>query len=215
MGFGQAFAYRDVEEIFDEFKQTTRGRDLDMTGITYERLRAASGLQWPAPEGQDNGAYRLYTSGRFPTPSGRARFHPVDYRPPAEPVDETYPFALITGRVKDQWHTRTRTGKIAKLNKSCPGPYVEIHPDDAASLGIRPGQLVEVRSRRGAVRLPARLSRAIRPGAVFVPFHWAQLWSPETAVNRLTVPAADPVSREPELKHCAVRLTPVAPNRRG
>ncbi|HXH22796.1 MAG TPA: molybdopterin dinucleotide binding domain-containing protein [Dehalococcoidia bacterium] len=101
------------------------------------------------------------------------------------------------------------------MNKSCPAPYVEIHSDDAASLRIRPGQLVEVRSRRGAVRLPARLSRAIRRGAVFVPFHWAQLWSPEAAVNHVTVDACDPVSKEPELKHCAVRLTPLESKRDG
>lgn len=102
MGFGRAFAYRDVEEVFEEFKQTTRGRDLDMTGITYERLRASRGLQWPLPEGRVEGTSRLYTTGRFPTCSGRARFHPVTFRPPAEPVDADYPFALLTGRVKDQ-----------------------------------------------------------------------------------------------------------------
>lgn len=212
MGFGHAFAYRDEEEIFEEFKETTRGRDLDMTGITYERLSASGGLQWPLPEGQADGTRRLYADRHFPTCSGRARFHAVEYRPPAEPVDEEYPLVLTTGRVKDQWHTRTRTGKIPKLNKSCREPYVDIHPADAGALGIRSGQLVEIRSRRGVIRLPARLSRAIRPGTVFTPFHWSDLWSPDGAVNRATIEAFDPISKEPELKCCAIRLTPVPRN---
>jgi formate dehydrogenase alpha subunit len=209
MGFGEAFAYRDVEEIFEELKETTRGRDLDFTGVTYVRLREEGGVRWPFPQGAHADTPVLYGDGRFPTPSGRARFVPVEQRPPAEPADAAYPLVLTTGRVKDQWHTRTRTGKEPKLVKACPEPYVELHPDDAARLGVRAGRLVEVRSRRGALRLPARITRAVRPGVVFVPFHWGALWSPETAVNEATIDACDPVSGEPELKHCAVHVRPL------
>jgi predicted molibdopterin-dependent oxidoreductase YjgC len=132
MGFGEAFAYRDVEQIFEELKEATRGRDLDFTGITYARLREERGLRWPFPQGARADTPLLYSDGRFPTPSGRARFAVVEQQPPAEPADAAYPLVLTTGRVKDQWHTRTRTGKEPKLVKACPEPYVELHPDDAA-----------------------------------------------------------------------------------
>lgn len=207
LGFGDSFAYRDVCEIFDEFTQTTRGRDLDMTGITHARLRGGGGLQWPLPEGQEQGTVRLYADGRFPTPSGRARLFAVAYRAPAEPADEEYPLVLLTGRVKDQWHTRTRTGKVAKLDRNCPEPYVEAHPDDAHSRGIEAGQMVEIRSRRGMARLRLQISRDVRRGTVFAPFHWGELWVRDGSVNDLTIPAFDPVSKEPELKYAAVQLS--------
>jgi formate dehydrogenase alpha subunit len=214
MGYGDAFSYAGEEEIFEELKETTRGRDLDMTGMTYELLRYTSGLQWPAPLGRRGGTRRLYAGGVFPTPSGRARFHAVEYKPPAETPNEEFPFVLTTGRVKDQWHTRTRTGKVRKLNASEAAPFVEVNRGDARKLSIRAGDLVELRSRRGAVVLPARLSDAIRPGLVFAPMHWARLWSPDSDVNTLTSDAFDPLSKEPELKHCAVALRPVAATRR-
>lgn len=208
MGFEAGFAYRDVEEVFEEFKETTRGRDLDMSGITYSRLRGRGGLQWPVPEGATT-TERLYRDGRFPTVSGRARFHAVGQHPPAEPADAEYPLVLITGRVRDQWHTRTRTGKVARLNRTCPEPYLEIHPHDASFLGIGEGDIVEIRSRRGVARLPARVAPSIRPGTVFAPFHWGELWSPSSSVNDLTLPDYDRISKEPEFKHCAVRVSPV------
>jgi anaerobic selenocysteine-containing dehydrogenase len=136
----------------------------------------------------------------------RARFHAVEYRPPAEAPDTDFPFALTTGRVKDQWHTRTRTGKVRKLNASEPEPFIEISSGDARNLGIKSGGVVEVSSRRGSARLAARVTDSIRPGVVFVPFHWARLWSEAGDINLLTSGAFDPVSKEPELKHCAVML---------
>jgi anaerobic selenocysteine-containing dehydrogenase len=218
MGFGEAFRYEDVSEVFAEFVGTTRGRGPDMTGLSHDRLRGTGGVQWPFPEGSDApgsrtrpaGATRLYADGVYPTPSGRARFHPVSYRLPAEVADGEYPFVLLTGRVRDQWHTRTRTGKIASLNRSCPEPFLEIHPDDAAALGVQQDELVEVRSRRGGTRLPARLSTHIRPGTVFAPIHWGAMYGAQ-AVNDVTTPAFDPVSKEPELKYSAVRLARCSP----
>jgi formate dehydrogenase alpha subunit len=206
IGYGHAFAYTNVEEIFEELKQATAGRDLDMTGMTYERLRNAGGLQWPMPPGQSGGAVRLYGDGIFPTESGRAKFHVTAFQPPVEQIDERFPFVLTTGRVKDQWHTRTRTGKVAKLVNGNPEPFVEVNSDDARQLAIRDGEVVEIESRRGSVRLPAKVTRSIRRGTFFTPFHWGDLWSPDTDVNRLTLSDYDAVSKQPELKHGAVRL---------
>jgi ferredoxin-nitrate reductase len=209
LGYGAAFAYESEEEIFEEFKQTTRGRDLDMTGITYERLRSSSGLQWPLAAGQETGRDRLYTDGVFPTPDGRARFHAVGLQAPAEPTSPDFPFVLTTGRIKDQWHTRTRTGKIKKLASQNPEPFLEINDEDARYLGIKNGAAVELRSRRGRARFRARVTRDIRSGTVFAPFHWGALWTNSGAANDLTVDAFDPRSKEPELKYCAVDLSPI------
>jgi ferredoxin-nitrate reductase len=206
MGHREAFAYPNVQSIFDEFKQTTAGRDLDMTGMSYDLLRASGGLQWPLPLGRSGGTKRLYADGVFPTPSGRARFHAVEYRPASEPIDADYPFVLTTGRVKDQWHTRTRTGKVKKLVAGAPEPFIEISPGDARDLGIEAGKLVEVASRRSSVRLKARITDTMRPGVLFVPFHWSRLWSAETDVNRVMNSAFDPISKEPELKYTAVNI---------
>jgi len=206
LGFGSHFRYDNTEAIFREYRESTRGRDLDITGVDYALLGSTGGVQWPRPEGACGGTVRLFAGGRFATPDGRARFHVPEARPPADEVNADYPFVLTTGRVKDQWHTRTRTGKVPKLNKSEPSPFLEVHEQDARSLGIRNGQLVRVRSRRGAVELPARLSRAIRPGTLFAPFHWGALWRERSVTNLVTSEAFDPRSKEPELKFAAVRI---------
>jgi ferredoxin-nitrate reductase len=206
LGHAEAFAYRCSEEVFDEFSRCTAGRDLDMTGMTYAKLRQSGGLQWPMPYGAHTGTPRLYADGRFPTPSGRARFHAVELRAPSQAADRDYPFVLTTGRVKEQWHTRTRTGKIEKLNKTAPSPFVELNAADAGRLSIRSGDLIVVESRRAQGRLRAKVTRDIREGTVFAPMHWAQQHSEETAINRLTNDAFDPISKEPELKYTAVRI---------
>lgn len=209
LGHGRAFTYRCAEEVFHEYRELTRGRDLDITGMDYALLRATGGVQWPCPAGTTGGTARLYADGRFPTADGRARFHAVEYRAPADEVTAEYPFVLLTGRVKDQWHTRTRTGKVAKLTRRVPGPYLEMHHRDAKTLGIADGARVRVVSRRGVVELPARLGDAIRPGAVFTPFHWGALWAERSVANRATQEAVDPRSKEPELKFAAVRVEAV------
>jgi ferredoxin-nitrate reductase len=209
LGYGEAFSYRCPEEIFAEYRALTHGRDLDITGISYARLRREPGIQWPCPDVASRGSERLYLDRRFPTASGRARFHIPRDEPAADPVTAEYPLVLLTGRVKDQWHTRTRTGKVAKLNKSEPRPFIEVHPDDAGLLRLRNGQRVRVTSRRGSAELPARLSSHVRPGTVFAPFHWGALWDDRVTVNRATAETFDPRSRQPELKFAAVRLEPV------
>ena len=209
LGYGEAFDYASAEAIFAEYRELTRGRDLDITGIDYARLRREPGVQWPCPEGSASGTTRLYVDGTFPTPSGRARFHLPQLQAPADAVTDEYPLVLLTGRVKDQWHTRTRTGKVPKLTKSEPGPYLEMHPDDARALRLRGGHRARVSSRRGSVELPVRLVGSIRPGTVFAPFHWGALWAPASVANAVTSEAFDARSKQPELKFAAVRVDPL------
>ncbi|MYD65360.1 MAG: nitrate reductase [Chloroflexi bacterium] len=217
LGYGNDFDYADTEAIFDEYRELTRGRDLDITGVSYEVLRETpGGIQWPHPEGailddaEGSSSPRLFESGRFPTADGRARFHAPGYRTPAEILSEEYPLALLTGRVKDQWHTMTRTGKVPKLMRSEHEPFLEMHPDDAGHLGVRDRQLVRVTSRRGSLHVRARVTDAIRSGAVFAPFHWGELWNRHAVTNAATSEATDARSKQPELKFAAVRVEPVA-----
>ncbi|MBD2431926.1 MULTISPECIES: molybdopterin oxidoreductase family protein [Fischerella] len=152
---------------------------------------------------------RLYTNLRFHTPDGRARFGAYHSRGLAEPPDPDYPFVLTTGRLYGHWHTLTRTGRIEKTRQMHPEPFIEIHPRDAARLEITDNQLVEVRSRRSKTFFPAKITKAIAPGTVFVPMHWGALWADNAEANALTHPESCPDSLQPELKACAVQLIPV------
>ncbi|CAG7650549.1 bifunctional nitrate reductase/sulfite reductase flavoprotein subunit alpha [Actinacidiphila bryophytorum] len=214
MGYGDAFDYAGPEDVFDEIRRAWNPvTGYDLRGVTYERLRGTP-VQWPAPtaDGRDRNPIR-YVEGdglRFPTPSGRAVFHARPHVPPAEMPDDDFPFVLNTGRLQHQWHTLTKTGKVARLNKLNPGPFVELHPRDAAELGIAEGDAVEVASRRGRAVLPAVLTDRVLPGCCFAPFHWNDLFGEYLSVNAVTSDAVDPVSFQPEFKVCAVSLTRVA-----
>ncbi|GAB3657564.1 bifunctional nitrate reductase/sulfite reductase flavoprotein subunit alpha [Actinocorallia lasiicapitis] len=210
MGFADAFPYESAEEIFEEIKRFANPKTgYDLRGVTYERLRATS-VQWPAaPDGPARNPIR-YTDLRFPTPSGKAVFFARPHLDPAELPDDAYPFTLTTGRVQHQWHTLTKTAKVAKLNKLNPGPFVELHPSDAATLGLASGDQVEVASRRGRAVLPAVVTDRVGPGTVFAPFHWNDLFGEYLSVNAVTNDAVDPLSFQPEFKACAVALTKVA-----
>ncbi len=153
---------------------------------------------------------RLYTDLRFHTPDGRAQFGACYSHGLAEPPDPDYPFVLTNGRLYGHWHTQTRTGRIEKICKMHPEPFIEIHPRDAGILGIADNQLVEVRSRRGKAKFPAKVTKAIAPGTVFVPMHWGALWANDAEANALTHPESCPDSLQPELKACAVQLTPIS-----
>lgn len=215
MGYGDAFDYADAEEVFDEIRRAHNPlTGYDLRGVTYERLRGTP-VQWPAPtaDGPDRNPIRYVEQDgglRFPTPSGRAVFHPRPHVPPAEMPDDDFPYVLNTGRLQHQWHTLTKTGKVPKLNRLNPGPFVELHPRDAAELGIAEGDTVEVASRRGRAVLPAVLTDRVLPGCCFAPFHWNDLFGEYLSVNAVTSDAVDPVSFQPELKVCAVSLTRVA-----
>ncbi|MEL6930928.1 MAG: molybdopterin dinucleotide binding domain-containing protein, partial [Cyanobacteria bacterium J06600_6] len=143
---------------------------------------------------------------------GRAKFAAFHAKGLAEPAGPDYPFVLTIGRLYEHWHTMTRTGRIARIMKKQPQPFLEIHPKDAQKLGIEPDMRVEVRSRRGISIFPARITKAIVPGTVFVPMHWGALWTDDGEANLLTHPESCPISLEPELKACAVNLTPVKAN---
>jgi ferredoxin-nitrate reductase len=200
------FDYRNASEVWDEFRACTAGRPCDMAGITSVRLRRDRHVYWPCPSEDHPGSPRLYLDGVFPTPDGRARFLPREHCPPRELTDHEFPFILTTGRVYAHWHTLTRTAKCDRLVRREPGPYVEMHPNDADQLDAGEGELVQVSSRRGTIRLPLRRSETVAPGTVFMPFHWGDLYAPGNAVNALTISATDPLSRQPELKFCAVAV---------
>ncbi|MGC5034972.1 molybdopterin-dependent oxidoreductase [Streptomyces sp. DT190] len=213
MGYEKGFSYDSAEQVFEEirrFHNPVTGWDL--RGVTYERLRRTP-VQWPAarPDGPERNPVRYVADGelRFPTASGRAAFFARPHLPPAELPDEDYPFTLNTGRVQHQWHTLTKTGRVAKLTRLNPGPFVELHPEDAAALGIAEGDLVEVASRRGRAVLPAVVTDRVRPGCCFAPFHWNDLFGEYLSVNAVTSDAVDPLSFQPEFKVCAVSLAKV------
>jgi predicted molibdopterin-dependent oxidoreductase YjgC len=204
MGYGDRLAYNSAAEIYDEFRQLTHGRHpLDLGGVSHARLRQGP-VQWPCPDEGHPGTQRLYTDGRFATPNGRARFQMPEFVAPDEQPNERYPLLLTTGRVLEQWHTRTRTGQVAKLNQKHFGSFVEIHPDDAAHLDVQDGDRVNIVSRRGDCVTEARINPDITRGTLFMPIHWED-GNPNWATN----PTFDPTSKQPELKVCAVALTPM------
>ncbi len=205
MGFKRDFDFRTHEEIWDEFRLLTAGTPCDQMGMTNERLEKES-LRWPCPNPKHPGTLRRYTRRKFFTPSGKAQFHTPTHRPPEEETDAEFPLGLTTGRVASQWHTRTRTGKVPQLNKKDPEPFVEIHPDDAEENGIEDGNWIFLVGRRGRCYARACVTESIRRGLLFTPFHWGDLFHAETNVNYVTNSASDPVSKQPELKFCAVRI---------
>ncbi|HEV3008621.1 MAG TPA: molybdopterin dinucleotide binding domain-containing protein, partial [Burkholderiales bacterium] len=207
--------YRSPEDIFNEHRETTRGRDLDITGLSYALLERDGPQQWPYPEGATSGRTRLYADGVFPTSSGRARFVATEYSPPAEAPDADYPFRLTTGRLRDQWHSMTRTGLVARLFSHSPEPEILLHRNSLQDFGLADGELARVSSRRGSIVLKARASSDMRPGDAFMAMHWGARFTASAGINALTIPAFDPYSKQPELKHAAVRLEPFAARWRG
>ncbi len=207
MGF-PGFDYSDPAAIFREHALLTAGTSIDYSGLDYSILRELRSVQWPYPPGRaDGGTIRLFTDGFFLTATKRAIFHAVPDEIRSERPDGDYPFILTTGRIRDQWHTMTKTGKVNKLMQHDPQAFLEIHPDDACGLGISGGEIVVVASRRGEVRVPARLTETIKRGVVFLPMHWGKLMNSDlNRANNLTNPLVDPVSKEPDFKFCAVRV---------
>ncbi|UZJ32496.1 bifunctional nitrate reductase/sulfite reductase flavoprotein subunit alpha [Streptomyces endophytica] len=227
MGYADAFSYDSAEEIFEELKRAGNPRTgYDLSGVSYPRLRETP-VQWPsaAADGPDRNPVRYLNDGAgrepvvrpdgsrprlvFPTASGRAVFFARPHLPAAELPDDDFPYLLNTGRLPHQWHTLTKTGKVAKLAKLNPGPFVELHPQDAERLGVEEGDALEVASRRGRAVLPAVVTDRVRPGNCFAPFHWNDLFGEYLSVNAVTHDAVDPVSFQPEFKACAVALTRV------
>jgi assimilatory nitrate reductase catalytic subunit len=207
LGKERYFPYTNTEQIFNEMRRASHGGTADYTGITWKRIEDEFGVFWPCPSEGHPGTPRLFEGGRFYTDNGRARFHPVPFRPPAEVIDTEYPIWLTTGRVVSQYLSGVQTRRIGPLVEQYPEPLCEMHPQLAERLGVRDGDIVRVSSRRGEMTLPAQVVLTIRPDTVFIPYHWPG----NKAANQLTQRALDPVSKIPEYKVSAVRIERVGP----
>jgi assimilatory nitrate reductase catalytic subunit len=200
------FPYTAAEQIFNEHVATTRGRDLDIGGLSYGLLETAGPQQWPYPDGAIGGQVRLYADGIFPTPSGRARFVAAAHRPTAEAIDARFPLRLTSGRLRDQWHGMSRSGTVARLGNHEPQPVLELDAADMSRRGLADGDLVRVKSRRGSLTASLRASSTLRPGLAFLAMHWSGQTLAGPGVNALTLAACDPYSKQPELKHAAINV---------
>jgi ferredoxin-nitrate reductase len=218
LGFADKFKFTNSAQVYAEFAQITRDRPCDHSGISHQLL-AKSPIQWPQPASSSSPSQsdrsnsnlnhqpkRLYQDYKFHTPDGRARFGINHNNGLAEPTDPDYPFVLTVGRLYGHWHTQTRTGRINKIKQMYPQPFIEIHPRDAEAIAATEGSWLEVKSRRGAAKFLVKITKAIAPGVVFVPMHWGALWAKDAEANSLTHSQLDPISLQPELKACAVRL---------
>lgn len=224
--------FTTAEECFEEWKACTSGAICDMSGMSYAAIEANNGIQWPSTPGNVYGGKRLYSDGRFntnwadtqggtqdqpwvdPDNLSRAYLWAVDYIEAPEVPDSTYPFWLITGRVIEHFHSRTKTKRIAQLHEMVPENYVEINPADASALNISTGNLVRMTTRRGEIVIKARLTETVSPGQVFCPMHFGDIDPTDVAqnsgrlaaTNRLTMNWVDPDCKQPIYKHCAVKL---------
>ncbi|WP_442593772.1 molybdopterin oxidoreductase family protein [Neobacillus sp. D3-1R] len=225
-------SYKTPEECFEEWKEISKGRPSDMSGITYEKLMKHNGLRWPVNEEHPLGTTRLYSHYKFHTTvddaqsfgkelftgrprtkeeferlnaNGKAIMYPTHYVPPAEQPRKEFPFWLTTGRLVWHWHTRTKTGRSPYLQMVAPQGYVEINIEDAKELGLVPGEVVKVSSPRGSIDVPTRIVDTIKSGVVFVPFHFGS-WENNQAANELTTDFTDPLSKQPTFKHASCKI---------
>jgi nitrate reductase NapA len=208
--------FKNSADVWDEWRNVSAASAYNFKGMTRERLRKTSGLLWPCPTEDHPGTKIRYARGDDPmvpadhpdkfyfygNPNGKATIWLRPHKPAAEPVDADYPFVLTTGRVIDQWHTGTMTGKVPEIHKAFPTAFVEINQEDAKRMSIANGDAVRLETRRGALTLPARVGEVCRPGLVFTPFYDAK-----KLVNELTIDAVDDISKQPEFKICAAKVT--------
>jgi assimilatory nitrate reductase catalytic subunit len=209
MGFGPGFAYDSVREIFDEHarlsgvaNEGTRAFDITaLAGLTAKAFESLEPVQWPM-------IGRPFADGRFMHPDGRARFIPTPPRPPVNAADDKFPFVLNTGRIRDQWHTMTRTGRSPRLAENLPEPFVDIHPHDALLTAARDGELARVTTKWGSLVVRVRSSAQVSRGTVFVPMHWNDRHASQARVGAAVNPIVDAVSGEPEFKHTPASVEP-------
>ena len=208
------FPYPTPESIWNEHRESTRGRDLDITGLSYALLETQGPQQWPYPQGASTGKIRLYEDNIFPTADGKANFVNTVYKPLAEPRESRYPFSLTTGRLRDQWHGMSRTGTLGRLFGHVAEPCVQMNPQDMARRLLKEGDLVHVTSKRGSIVVPLQGSNEIGFSQAFIAMHWGEEYLsgssstglPLAGVNALTTSAYCPSSKQPELKHAAVKI---------
>ncbi|MDD1643019.1 MAG: molybdopterin-dependent oxidoreductase [Methylococcaceae bacterium] len=222
MGFEQAFHYQNASEIFREHaalsgfeNSVERGlRDFDISAFAeisqhdYDLLQP---VQWPVNQTYPQGRARLFDDGQFFTPSGKAQFIAIEPRSPVNLPDENYPLILNTGRLRDQWHTMTRTAIAAKLNQHKPEPFVEVHPVDAQHYALLPNTLAVIESRWGSMIARVQITGSQQQGSLFVPMHWTGQYASHGRMGALVNPVVDPVSKQPESKHTPVQIKPYQP----
>src|SRR5690242_15212924 len=209
MGY-HGFDYIDSSAIYDELARLTEGTNIYIIGLNYSTIITRRSVQWPFPKGETGlGTARLFTDKIFYTPSTKAIIHPVPDDLTSEKPDGDFPFILTTGRIRDQWHTMSKTGKVNKLKQHIQQSFLEIHPEDARRLHIKDGDIVVVNSRRGEVRVKTTVSNTIKKGVVFLPMHWGKILNNDlNRANNVTSPMIDPISKEPDFKFCAVQVAP-------
>jgi assimilatory nitrate reductase catalytic subunit len=214
MGYGQDVDYRDEADIFREYVALTAfqpeiERDLDLSGladITNEAYAELEPIQWPVNARNPQGTPRMFGEGRFFTPDSKARMIPIEPRLPVHVCNDIYPMTLNTGRVRDHWHTMTRTGKSARLSGHIIEPYAEIHPDDALKHRIRDRELVLVSGMKGSLIVRAKINDTQQQGSVFVPMHWNDQFAQGAVINRVLPCITDPISGQPEFKQNPVNI---------
>ncbi len=222
MGFAKAFAYQSVADIFREHAALSgfendleHGvRDFDISGLAnisqtdYDKLQP---IQWPVNQDYPDGRKRLFDKPTFFTASGKAQFIAITPRTPVNLPDQAYPLTLNTGRIRDQWHTMTRTALAAKLNQHKPEPFVEIHPEDASRLGLLPESLARIQSRWGSMLARVHITESQQIGSLFIPMHWTSQLAAHGRVGALVNPVVDPISKQPEAKQTPVSISAYSP----
>jgi ferredoxin-nitrate reductase len=207
MGF-QGFDFTSQEEVYREHAALTKGTNIDISGLSYERLKTLRSVQWPVPTSSHNGTARLFSDKSFFTPSRKAKFYPLEPENLSVKPDSNFPLILTTGRIRDQWHTMTKTGKVNRLKQHIDKPFIEIHPDDAEERNITDGDVVVVHNQLGDVRVRAKVTMEIKKGVVFLPMHWGKIMMKDAArANNLTTTLVDPISKEPDFKFSCVEVT--------
>lgn len=202
----QLFPFNTTEDIFNEHRETTRGRDLDITGLSYALLNEKGPQQWPFKQGESTGLARLYADGVFQKPDGKAQFINAVYKGTADKTDARHPLHLLTGRLRDQWHGMSRTGNVAQLFNHAEEPAIQMSSDDMMRRSIKNGDIVKVQNKRGSLVLPAQMSDEVKPAQTFIAMHWGSQFMHGLGVNALMPPNFDKTSKQPELKHTAIKL---------
>lgn len=200
------FPFKSTEAIFNEHRETTRGRDLDITGLSYDILTTVGPQQWPFAEGRKLGEARLYTDGVFAKAGGKAQFGNAKYKPTEDKTSARYPLHLLTGRLRDQWHGMSRTGNVAQLFNHVEEPVISMNESDMQRRSIKDGDLVKVSNQRGSLNIAVKLSEGVAPAQTFIPMHWGGKYMQGVGVNVLMPAAFDPTSKQPELKHTTVKI---------
>ncbi|MDT0620351.1 molybdopterin-dependent oxidoreductase [Croceitalea vernalis] len=207
MGY-KGFDYNSASEVYDEYCLMTKGTNIDISGLSYERLRKEGSFQWPVPHKLHKGTPRLFQNHDYYTSNRKAHFNaPKKLYNQSEQTNTEYPLILNTGRVRDQWHTRTKTGKVKRLLTHIPIPYLEMNKVDAFLHGLKEDDVVVVSSRRGSVRVKVKINFDIREKVVFLPMHWGKILKNDfSRANNITNDLVDPISKEPDFKYCAVKV---------